>query len=86
MPSNFQVNCGSMVGENRRSPASTETPVLKDSLKDSMIVNLTENRILHKLRLIWNKLCCLEETSLQKLTFMTISYQEIIFHIYLSFS
>ena len=86
MPRDFQVNCGSMVGENRRSPASTETPVLKDSLKDSMIVNLTKNRILHKLRLIWNKLYCLEETYLQKLTLMTISYQEIIFHIYLSFS
>ena len=26
MPSEFQVTCGSMVGENRRSPASTETP------------------------------------------------------------
>ena len=26
MPSDFQVTCGSMVGENRRSPASTETP------------------------------------------------------------
>ena len=86
MPGDFQVNCGSMVGENRRSSASTETPVLKDSLKDSMIVNLTKNRILHKLRLIWNKLYCLEETYLQKLTLMTISYQEIIFHIYLSFS
>ena len=24
MPGNFQVICGSMVGENRRSPASTE--------------------------------------------------------------
>ena len=28
MPGDFQVICGSMVGENRRSPASTETPVL----------------------------------------------------------
>ena len=28
MPSDFQVICGSMVGKNRRSPASTETPVL----------------------------------------------------------
>ena len=27
MPGDFQVICGSMVGENRRSPASTETPV-----------------------------------------------------------
>ena len=27
MPSNFQVICGPMVSENRRSPASTETPV-----------------------------------------------------------
>ena len=26
MPGDFQVICGSMVGENRRSPASTETP------------------------------------------------------------
>ena len=26
MPSNFQVICGSLVGKNRRSPASTETP------------------------------------------------------------
>ena len=86
MPGDFQVNCGSMVSKNHWSPASTKTPVLKDNLKDSMIINLTENRILHKPRLIWNKLCCLEETSLQKLTFMTISYQEIIFHIYLSFS
>ena len=28
MPSDFQVICGSMVGKNCRSPASTETPVL----------------------------------------------------------
>ena len=28
MPCNFQVICGSMVVENRRSPASTKTPVL----------------------------------------------------------
>ena len=27
MPGNFQVICGSMVGENGQSPASTETPV-----------------------------------------------------------
>ena len=27
MPGDFQVICSSMVGENRRSPASTETPV-----------------------------------------------------------
>ena len=27
MPGDFQVICGSMVGENRRLPASTETPV-----------------------------------------------------------
>ena len=27
MPDDFQVICGSMVGENRRSPASTEIPV-----------------------------------------------------------
>ena len=26
MPGDFQIICGSMVGENRRSPASTETP------------------------------------------------------------
>ena len=26
MPADFQVICGSMVGENRRSPASTEIP------------------------------------------------------------
>ena len=26
MPGDFQVICGSMVGENRQSPASTETP------------------------------------------------------------
>ena len=28
MPGDFQVIYGSMVGENRRSPASTETPVM----------------------------------------------------------
>ena len=28
MPGNFQVICGSMVGENHRSPASTETLAL----------------------------------------------------------
>ena len=27
MPGDFQVICGSMVSENRWSPASTETPV-----------------------------------------------------------
>ena len=26
MPSDIQVTCGSMVGENHQSPASTETP------------------------------------------------------------
>ena len=26
MPGNFQVICGSMIGENRWSPATTETP------------------------------------------------------------
>ena len=26
MPNNFQVICGSMVGENRQSPGSAETP------------------------------------------------------------
>ena len=26
MPDNFQVICGSKVGENRQSPASTEIP------------------------------------------------------------
>ena len=28
MPGDFQVIYGSMVGENRRSPASTETPMI----------------------------------------------------------
>ena len=28
MPDDCQVICGSMVGENRLSPASTETPVI----------------------------------------------------------
>ena len=28
MPSNFQITCGSMVGENCQSLASTETPGL----------------------------------------------------------
>ena len=32
MSGDFQVICGSMVGENRRSPASTETPALKKRL------------------------------------------------------
>ena len=32
MPDDFQVICGSMVGENRRSPASTEIPVKKQSI------------------------------------------------------
>ena len=31
MPGDFQVICGSMVSENRRSPASTETPAVGDS-------------------------------------------------------
>ena len=29
MPGDFQVICGSMVGKNRRSLASTETPALR---------------------------------------------------------
>ena len=32
MSGDFQVICGSMVGENRRSPASTEIPALKKRL------------------------------------------------------
>ena len=31
MPSDFQVICGSMVSENRRSPASTEIPAIHPS-------------------------------------------------------
>ena len=30
MPGDFQIICGSMVGENRRSPVSTESPDLSE--------------------------------------------------------
>ena len=33
MPCDFQVNSGSMVSENRRSPASTETPAVETHAK-----------------------------------------------------
>ena len=35
MHGNFQVTCGSMVGENRWSPASIETPGKESFLYDS---------------------------------------------------
>ena len=30
MPGDFQVICGSIIGENRRSPVSTETPASRE--------------------------------------------------------
>ena len=37
MPGDFQVICGSVVGENLRSPVSTETPDLQQDFKSESI-------------------------------------------------
>ena len=37
MPGDFQVICGSMVGENLQSPVSTETPDLQQDFKSESI-------------------------------------------------
>ena len=37
MPGNFQVICGSMVGENLRLPVSNETPDLQQDFKSESI-------------------------------------------------
>ena len=55
MPGDFQVICGSMVGENRRSPASTRTPdiIKKANSKLSKLSRLTKFMTLQKKRTLY---------------------------------
>ena len=53
MPGDFQVVCGSMIGENRRSLASTETPVCSAILNNKESINARYKNKINKF--VWDK-------------------------------